>query len=117
MIDELIVEQFEQELSKWAEHCNYNFVGLSSNPNIRLQCDAYHNIVTMGTKILPLIRTAYDIDSQFFPGIEEVKAFGLFQVVDAICKDFSIPTELEGKMTAMQDYTKNWLDNNMRKYV
>ncbi len=47
-----------------------------------------------------------------------IKGHGLvFLVKEIVGNDFQIPQEIRGKIPEMEDYTKRWLDENMRKYV
>lgn len=47
-----------------------------------------------------------------------IKEYGLASAVKEIVgDDFSIPEEIRGKIPATENYTKNWLDENMHQYV
>ena len=47
-----------------------------------------------------------------------IKGHGLVSAVrEIVGNDFSIPEEIRGRISAMEDYTKRWLDENMGKYV
>jgi len=47
-----------------------------------------------------------------------IQEHGLVSLVKEIVgDDFQIPEEIRGKVPAMEDYTKRWLDENMSRYV
>ena len=47
-----------------------------------------------------------------------IKGHGLISVVKEIVgDDFSIPEEIRGRISVIEGYTKNWLDENMHRYV
>ena len=47
-----------------------------------------------------------------------IKGHGLVSTVrEIVGDDFSIPEEIRGRISAIEDYTKNWLDENMNRYV
>lgn len=109
---------FYQAFEKWIEHCRSPHVRFSSFSEPIRNCDAYRKIVSMGYEALPLIRQVYDRDSSDDLAISIVKGHGLVAVVREILgDDFSIPKEIRGHISAIEDYTKRWLDENMNKYV
>ena len=72
----------------------------------------------MGYEALPLIRQVYDRDSSDNFELSIVQGHGLISVVrEIVGDDFSIPEEICGRISAMEHYTKRWLDENMSKYV
>ncbi|PIO08713.1 hypothetical protein COU59_00605 [Candidatus Pacearchaeota archaeon CG10_big_fil_rev_8_21_14_0_10_34_12] len=47
-----------------------------------------------------------------------IKGHGLVSVIrEIVGDDFSIPEEIRGRISAIEDYTKEWLDKNMHRYV
>jgi len=72
----------------------------------------------MGYEALPLIRKVYDLDSSDNFALSIIQGHGLFSTVEKIVgNDFSIPEEIWGKILKMKDYTKEWLDENLGKYI
>lgn len=108
-------EEFNQAVEEWTEYCRENAV--YSSPRPYLDCDAYKRIIAFGPKSLPLIRSVYDKDSSNNLGLRSVQKHLINAVVIMAGKNFVIPEEARGKIQAMQDYTKRWLDENMHKYV
>lgn len=114
-MDEVI---FNQALQEWVEHCKKPEVQLSSYSKPVTDCEAYRKIVSMGYEALPLVRKVYDRDSSSERGFSIVKELGLHSVIREIVGDkFSIPKEIYGKVPAIEEYTKRWLDENMLRYV
>jgi len=72
----------------------------------------------MGYRALPLIRQVYDRDSSDNFELSIVQCHGLVSVVrEIVGGDFSIPEEIQGRISAIEDYTKRWLDENMGRYI
>ena len=47
-----------------------------------------------------------------------IKGHGLVSAVrEIVGDDFSVPEEIRGRISAMEDYTKSWLDEHMNRYV
>ena len=92
-----IDDKFHQAVDKWKEHCREN--AHFSLPERYLDCEAYLQIVSMGSQILPLIRnqlnSEYETDVKYDAELErlEIKVFGtanvelLFDNYFKICKD------------------------------
>jgi hypothetical protein len=110
-----IDDVFREAIDEWKEHCQNN--AFYRMPGPYLECDAYEQIVAMGSAALPLLRKIYDADISVDPEIERVQAYIIYAVQDIIGKDFSIPDEINGRISAMQGYTLEWLNENMHKYV
>ena len=109
---------FHQAVEEWIEHCRNPHVQLSSSAEPVRNCDSYRKIISMGYEALPLIRQVYDRDSLANFELSIVRGHGLVSVVrEIVGDDFSIPEEICGRISAMEDYTKRWLDENMGKYV
>lgn len=111
-------EEFNKAVGEWIKYCKKPEVRYSSiRVPVVISCDAYRKIVTMGTPILPLIRKLYDKDSSQDSALGKIKLFGLISTVKEIVgNDFQIP--VEGiKNVEIEQYTKNWLDENMHKYM
>lgn len=53
-LDQSIEQEFNKNLEAWKAHCRKNAMHSFSTPY--LNCDAYRNLVKMGSKILPFIR-------------------------------------------------------------
>jgi hypothetical protein len=109
---------FHQALEEWISYCRTTQVQISSSAEPVINCDFYRRIVSMGYEALPLVRQAYDRDSSDNCGLSTVQGHGLVYVVRGIVgDDFSIPEEIQGRISAMEDHTKRWLDENMSNYV
>ena len=110
---------FHQAVEEWIEHCRNPHVQLSSSSEPVWDCDSYRKIVSMGYEALPLIRQVYDRENPADDlALLIVQGHGLVSVVrEIVGDDFSIPEEIRGRISAMEDYTKRWLDENMGKYV
>jgi hypothetical protein len=109
---------FHQAVEEWIEHCRNPNVQLSSCAEPVRNCDAYRKIISMGYEALPLIRQVYDRDSKDNFELSIVQGHGLVSIVrEIVGDDFSIPEEIRGRIPAMEDYTKRWLDENMGRYV
>lgn len=51
-------------------------------------------------------------------GLSILQTHGIVLAVNEILGgDFSIPSDIKGQTSAMGEYTKNWLDKNMHRYV
>lgn len=111
-------DKFHQAVEEWIDHCRNPNVQLSSSYEPVKNCDAYRKIVSMGYEVLPLIRQVYDRENSDDLALSIVQGHGLVSVVKEIVgDDFSIPEKIRGRISAMEDYTKRWLDENMLRYV
>ncbi len=111
-------DNFHQAVGEWIEHCRNPHVQLSSSSEPVRDCDAYRKIVSMGHEALPLIRQVYGRDSSDNFELSIVQGHGLVSVVrEIIGDDFSIPEDIRGRISAMENYAKKWLDENMCRYV
>ena len=109
---------FHQAVEEWIEYCRNPHVQLSSSGESVRNCDSYGKIVSMGYKVLPLIRQVYDRDCSANFELSIVQRHGLVSVIrEIVGDDFLIPEEIRGRIFAMKDYTKKWLDENMGEYV
>jgi len=109
---------FHQAVEEWIEHCRNPLVQINSSSKPVRNCDSYRKIVSMGYEILPLIRQLYNKDSSDNFALSIVQEHGLVSVVrDIVGNDFSIPKEIHSQISAIEDYTKKWLDENMNKYA
>ena len=116
--DTMIELNFHQAMDEWLVYCKNPRVQFSSSAGLTRDCDSYKEIVSMGYDALPLIRPVYDRDSSDNLELSMVQGHGLVYVVREIIGDnFSIPADIRGQISAMEDYTKRWLDDNMDKYV
>ena len=111
-------ENFHQAVEEWIKYCQTSEVRFSSSSGSVLNCEAYKQIVSMGYETLPLIRQLYDKDSSDNEGLSIVQGHGLVSIIrEIVGDDFSIPTEIKGKISEMEDYSKRWLDENISKYL
>ena len=111
-------DNFHQAIEEWIEHCSNPHIQVSSITEPVRDCDAYRKIVSMGYEALPLIRQVYNKDSTSNFALSIVQGHGLVSLVKTIVGgDFSIPNGIRGRISAMENYTKNWLDKNMHKYT
>lgn len=118
-------DNFYQAVNEWREHCRSKSHISSTAP--RLDCDAYRQIVSMGSDILPLIREEYAKPQNIGdPGMcwcfalkEIIPEFGL-SVGE---KNSGSPVEKVAagfvglKVDEVQKATIKWLDENMGRYV
>ncbi|HLC80892.1 MAG TPA: hypothetical protein VJG31_03925 [Candidatus Nanoarchaeia archaeon] len=113
-----IEDKFNQAVEEWITHCRNPQVQFSSSSDPIKNCGAFKKIVLMGYEALPLIRQIYDRSSFGNLALAIVQSHGLVSVVNEIVgNDFSIPSEIQGNIFAIEDYTKQWLDKNMNKYL
>ena len=114
----MLEDTFNKTIDEWIEHCKKPEIQLSSSIQLVRDCEPYRKIVSMGREALPLVRQLYDRDSSGNFELSVVQGHGLLGVVREIAgDDFQIPEEIRGKVPAMEDYTKRWLDENMSRYV
>lgn len=107
--------KFNEEMEKWREHCKKTM--RSSQMIDYVNCQAFKNIVSMGTEVLPLIRRAYDTEHSDTSRPGSLR-WNLSYLVGMITKkELGIPDDIRGKIVEVADYTKKWLDENMRKYL
>jgi len=113
-----LANDFHQAVEEWIEHCSNPRVQVSSSAEPVRDCDSYRKIVSMGHQALPLIRGVYDRNSADNFELSIVQGHGLASAVrEIVGDDFSIPEEIRGRIRAMKDYTKRWLDENSSNYV
>lgn len=125
-------QKFHQAVGEWIEHCRTPHVQASSSSEPVRDCDAYREIISMGKKALPLLRSLYDADTSFYASGQDrrgedaerdiplsmIKGHGLVSTVrEIIGDDFLIPEEIQGQISVVEEYTKNWLDENMHRYT
>ena len=111
-------DNFYQAVQNWKEHCKKPQVSLSSSSQPVRDCDSYRKIISMGYDALPLIRQLYDKDSFNDLELSIIQGHGLcIAVMEIVGDGFLIPKELRGNISAIEDYTRNWLDENMDKYL
>jgi len=102
--------EFYDVIREWEEHCMRPEVVLSSIGGKVCDCDAYKKIVEMGKADLPMIRQLYDEKTIDFAS-QMIKSHGLVKAVQEIVRDeFQIPTEIQGKLREMEQYTARWLN-------
>ena len=114
----MVLDVFQQALEEWVVHCEDPRVQLSSSPDAVTDCHAYRTIVSLGYQALPIIRQLYEVERfDVFP-LSLIKGHGLVAAVRDIVGDgFSIPEEMQGRVSALEDYTKRWLDEHMVEYL
>lgn len=109
-------EKFLSAMADWERHAETTLHFSTNQP--MLDCDAYRTIISMGKDALPLLRRAYELGSSNDFALVCVKVHGIVHAVrDILGDDFNIPDEIRGNVRATVDYTKNWLDENMNKYL
>ena len=102
--------RFNQAVVEWIEHSKRPDVLVSSSVQPLLDCDAYRGIVAMGSEVLPLILRMLEQPSED-PKFPLINAHGLAAVVrEIVGPKFSVPDEIKGRVSAMGDYTRRWLD-------
>jgi hypothetical protein len=126
-------DNFNQAVGEWIEYCRNSQVQISSFSESVRDCSAYKKIIVMGREALPLIRRLFDDDAIFYASgqkmqmgqdkaekdlpLSMIKGHGLVLAVrEIVGDDFSIPKEIRGRISAMEDYTKKWLDKNIHRY-
>lgn len=101
-------ERFHQAVENWIVHCRNNSV--SSSVERYLDCDAYREIVAMGSAVLPLIRdqlqTEYEIGTRYESELERIKlkVFGT--------KEVDLTSQYDGG----ENYRKIEQDEEYRQY-
>ena len=114
MENKQLEDRFNDALARWSEHCKRNSHFSFDRPY--LDCDSYREIVSMGTEILPLIRENY-ANEKGGPG--EPGALWVHAIRKIIGKDFEIRTSDNdrGNINKIKQFTLDWLDKNMSRYV
>lgn len=117
-------ERFQDALERWNKHFRSN--PFHSFPQPYLDSDAYREIVSMGPKVLPLIREAYANENEDigFPG--QYWAYAIHEIVG---DDFRIEVKADSPVKpvaqgfvgidirGVKQFTLKWLDDNMSKYL
>jgi len=114
MENKQLEDRFNTALEKWSEHCKRNSHFSFDWPY--LDCDAYREIVSMGSEILPLIRENYANEKG---ECGEPGALWVHAIREIIGKDFEIRISDNdiGNIKKLKQSTLNWLDKNMSKYL
>ncbi len=109
---------FNRAVEGWIEHCEQLDALLNSSAQTVRRTPYYNIISSMGHQALPFIREVYARDSSENFALHMVQGHGLVGLVKEIVgDDFQIPTELGGQVSDIAEYTKQWLDTNMDKYL
>lgn len=109
---------FHQAIEEWIEHCRSPHVQLSSSFEPVRNCGAYRKIVSMSYDALPFIRQVYDRECSDDFALSIVQGHGLAAIVrEIVGEDYCVPEEIRGRISAIEDYTKKWLDENIPKYI
>ena len=108
-------QEFNENMEVWREHCIKT--AYSSIIQDYLNCEGYRNIVYMGKKALPLLRKAYDTESDDRGHRDSLRWLLVNPVKAILGADFQIPNWMRGMIPVMAKYTAKWLDENMEKYV
>ncbi len=109
-------KEFNQIVKEWMKYCRTPAFTFNSNPSRIKKCNAYTRIVFMGYKALPLIRKLYDKKSSNNPALFSIQKDGLIRLIQDITGgQFKIPKGTYG--AAVHNFAKNWLDENMNKYL
>jgi hypothetical protein len=103
--------RFNEQLKGWITYCEKNRVATeAATPlEIFLDNDFYKTLVSMGPRILPLIRRVYDKPCRDNIGLATIRFMCLPRLIQNIIPDFSIPPELKNSSETLQ-YTIDWLD-------
>jgi len=111
-------DEFNQAIERWIDYCRTSSALTDSSGRAIIDCEPYRTIVSMGVAVLPLVRETYDRDHKGIFELECIKGHALLAVVgEMVGEDFSVPKPLWGKVHEMEEYTKEWLDRNMNRYV
>lgn len=111
-------KDFDKAVEEWIEYCKTPKVHVSSNPKTITECGACKKILAMNYEALPLIRNLYDTNSSNNFALTGIQGLGLVQLVhDIVGDEFQIPKDIRGNISKMESYTKNWLDENINKYL
>ncbi|MBI5148693.1 hypothetical protein HZA33_03360 [Candidatus Pacearchaeota archaeon] len=111
-------QKFNQLIEQWKKEIDEGNVLIYSSPHPLLNCPAYKEIIALGPHVLLFIRRFYDSPEKDIT-TETIKGHGLLSAVIEIAgEDFSssIPCHLRGRIDELEEHTKKWLDNNMKKY-
>lgn len=118
-LDELSQEDlenyFNQMVSQWEDHCEK--VQFYSFRRVYYECDPCREIIGLGYKALPLIRKLCDKPSVDGSKLSSLQACLHHVVGQIVGKDFQMPENIRGRVIEMENFTKNWLDQNMNKYL
>ncbi len=113
----LLEEKFNKAINEWVEYSNKN--KHMSDIKSKISEDAANKIIEMGYDALPFIRNLYNKKTDENKDLMGVRLFGvpylLYEIIGR--KDFQIPNEIAGQMPKIDEFTKNWLDENMSKYT
>ena len=108
---EKLEEKFNENLELWKKHCEKTIN--SSNPNDYLDCEGFRNLVNLGTEVLPLI---YDVAKKREYQVCFDWTFSSL-IRKIVGEDFKIPENMCGKVEEIFNYTLEWLEKNMDKYI
>ena len=105
-------DTFQKLLNEWKIYCCS--IQYSNNPDDYLNCSAYKEIVQLSTPALPLIKEVYSKvnENTYFAILGWTKL-----IKEIVGKEFVVPKELSDRIEATREYTVQWLDKNMDKYV
>lgn len=107
-------DQFKEQLGKWVEFIKGPAIQFSSMATDMMECKEYENLRTMGKEIIPLIRKHYED----FESGGTMAMHALPMLVGGIMgNEFQIPVNIQGRMQAIENYTRNWLNENADKYL
>lgn len=113
----MLETNFNKAVEAWMNHCRKPYVQFSSLSRPTIDCEAYREIVSMGHEALPLVRKLYDRDNTGIFELSIIQARLVGVVKEIVGENFKIPNELRGRISEIETYTKQWLDNHMSKYI
>src|SRR3989338_6250898 len=108
-------DRFNQAMTEWKEHCGRHTYR-SSTAYVH-DCEPFRTIVSMSYAALPLIQRFYQKTSSE-TNIGMIKDPGLLAAVMEIIgeDEFYIPGEVVENILAMEQYTQDWLEQNISRY-
>lgn len=112
-------EQFSEAIKEWRIHLNKPSIQVSSSSRHFIDCEAYRNIRSMGKKAIPFIRQLYNEEgNNWYWDKETMRMHGFPHMLREILgEEFQIPVNIQGRMHEIENYTRNWLDQNADKYI
>jgi len=124
----ILEARFDDAVKRWRDYIANGRdsrgmqVLISSRSASAVECDAYREIVDMGSGALPLIRRLYDEERKSDDTERKDIVSGVLRssltlaVKDIMGEAFEVPEGIRGKVDEMERHTKEQLDIILRRY-
>lgn len=115
MEDNNLKNNFNLYLEEWKKHTATVMYSSTNEP--MFECNAYRQIINLGVEALPLLRGLYNKKTKD-SGLKTIQCRGIVQAVKEIVgDDFTVPKDIYGNVSAIKEYTQDWLDKNIKNYL